>query len=151
MRFALPHAERKPKDYRAEAPLDTLDVKLTSWFGFKSRLWRHGKPVECGGGLPERQRQKCQLIERTPFEVKAIQVAGGRAGFAGAAGGGWPSLRPPVRNWASDGRALPDAAPLTAEGGWQVERTHGSHLQEESPAATTTTGEPRPKAARLRR
>jgi len=103
VRFALPQAERKPKDYHPERPgdliqLDTLEVKLTSWFGFKSRLWRHGKPVECGGGLPERQRQKCQLIERTPFEVKAIQVAGGRAGFA-AAGGGRPSLRSPGESW----------------------------------------------------
>ena len=56
--------------------------------------------MERGGSLPERQRQKCQLIERTPFEVKAIQVDGGRAGFANAAGGGR-----------------------------QVERAHRSHVQ----------------------
>ena len=48
-----------------------------------------------------------------------------------AAGGGRPSLRLPVRSWASSGRALLDVAPLTtAEVGRQVERAHRSHVQE---------------------
>jgi transposase InsO family protein len=129
-RLKRPHAERKPRDYRAEAPgdliqLDTLDVKLTSWFGFKhftaqDTVSRWNVVAAYPSASAKNARDFLEkLIERTPFEVKAIQVDGGSEFMA--------EFEAACREFGVKLFVLPPRSPKL---NGQVERAHRSHVQE---------------------
>ena len=129
-RLKRPHAERKPKDYRAEAPgdliqLDTLDVKLTSWFGFKhftaqDTVSRWNVVAAYPSASAKNARDFLEkLIERTPFEVKAIQVDGGSEFMA--------EFEAACQELGIRLFVLPPRSPKL---NGQVERAHRSHVQE---------------------
>jgi transposase InsO family protein len=83
-----PYATRKPKDYVARAPgdivqVDTMDVRpepgvVLKQFTAVDVVSRWSVPtVVSGASATLAKRALAQLIERTPYPIKAIQVDGG--------------------------------------------------------------------------